>query len=72
MAGWSLLYVVRADFACFRFHSGIQESSSAEYPFHQIRNEHLVRVPQWCRTFSTLYSSSPLIRSGGGDRKMGL
>ena len=67
--GWSLLYVTRVGLACFKFCSGIQESSLAEYPFHQIRNEHLVRVP-WCRKiFSISYSSSLLIRSGGGEGK---
>ena len=34
---WSLLYAARADFACFKFCSGIQESSLAKYSFHQIR-----------------------------------
>ena len=63
--------MARADFACFRFRSGTQESSLAKYPFHQIRNEHLVGVSQWRRIFSTSYSSS-LIRSGGDDRKLGL
>ena len=63
--------MVRADFACFRFRSGIQESSSAEYPFHRIRNECLVGVPRWRKIFSTSYSSSPSIRSGGGDGKLG-
>ena len=69
--GWSLLYVVRADLVFFRFRSGIQESSSAEYPFHWIRNDRLVGVPRWHRIFSTSYSSSPLIRLGGGDGKLG-
>ena len=72
MMGWCVLYVERADFACFRFCSGIQESSLAKYPFHWIRNKCLVGVPWWCRIFLTLYSSSPLIRSGGGDRKLEL
>ena len=54
----------------FKFRSGIQEFFLAEYPFHWIRNKWLVRVPQWCRVFSTLYSSSLLIRSGGGDGKL--
>ena len=71
MVGWSLLYAARMDFACFKFRSGIQESSSAEYPFHWIRNEWLARVPWWHRIFSTSYSSSSLIRSGGGDGKLG-
>ena len=53
-----------ADFACFKFHSGIQESSLAKYPFHLIRNKWLVRVPRWHRILLTLYSSSPLISSG--------
>ena len=55
---------------CFRFCSGIQESSSAEYPFHRIRNKHFVGVPRWHRIFSISYSSLPLIRSGGGDGKL--
>ena len=71
MVEWSLLYVVRADLACFKFYSGIQESSLTEYPFHQIRNECLVGVLRWCRIFLTSYSSSPSIRSGGGDGKLG-
>ena len=70
--GWSLLYAARVDFAFFKFCSGIHESSLAEYPFHWIRNEQLVGVPQWRRIFLTSYSSSPLIRSGGGDGKLGL
>ena len=57
------------DFACFKFHSGMQESSSAEYPFHWIRNEWWVRVLQWLRIFPILYSSSLSIRSGNGDGK---
>ena len=69
--GWSLLYAVRVGFAWFKFCSGIQESSSAEYPFHQIRNECLVGVLRWHRIFLTLYSSFLLIRSGGGDGKLG-
>ena len=70
-AGWSLLYAIRADLAFFRFRSGIQESPSAEYPFHRIRNDRLVGVPWWHRIFSTSYSSCPLIRSGGGNGKLG-
>ena len=70
MVGWSLLYVARVDFACFKSHSGTQESSSAEYPFHQIRNEQFVGVLRWHRIFSISYSSSPLIRSGGGEGKL--
>ena len=68
--GWCLLYAGRADLACFRFHLGIQESSLAEYPFHHIRKDCLVRVLQWHRIFLTLYSSFLLIRSGGGDGKL--
>ena len=71
MAGWSFLYAVRADLAFFRFRSGIQESSLAKYPFHQIRNACLVGVLWWRRIFLTSYTSSPLIRSGGGDGKLG-
>ena len=71
MVGWSLLYAVRADFACFRFCSGIQESSLAEYPFHQISNEPLIGVPRWHRIFLISYSSCLLIKSGGGNGKLG-
>ena len=39
--GCLFLYSVRADFKCFKFLSGSQESSSAENPFHQIRKERL-------------------------------
>ena len=69
--GCLFLYSVRADFECFKFHSGSQESSSAENPFHRIRKEWLDGVPQWCRIFSISYSSSPSIRSGGGFGKFG-
>ena len=69
--GWSLLYATRADFVCFKSRSGTHESSSAEYPFHWIRNERLVGVPWWHRIFLISYSSSPLIRSGGGDGNWG-
>ena len=51
---------------------GFQESSSAEYPFHRIRNDRLVGVPRWRRIFTISYSFSPLIRSGGGEGKLGL
>ena len=69
MEGWSFLYEVRADLACFKSHSGTHESSSAEYPFHQIRKEREDGVPWWRMFFSISYSSSPLIRSGGGAGK---
>ena len=69
--GCLLLYSVRADFECFKFCSGSQESSSVENPFHYIRKERLDGVPWWCRIFSISYSSSPLIRSGGGFGKFG-
>ena len=62
--------MVRTDFVCFKFHSGIQESSSAGYPSHRIRKEQLVRIPWWHRIFSISYSSFPLIRLGGGDGKL--
>ena len=69
--GCLFLYSIRADFECFKFRSGSQESSSAENPFHQIRKERLDGVPQWHRIFSISYSSSPSIRSGGGFGKFG-
>ena len=69
MEGWSFLYKVREDLACFRFRSGTQESSSAEYPFHWIRKEREDGVLRWHMIFLISYSSSPLIRSGGGAGK---
>ena len=69
MEGWSFLYEVRADLACFKSCSGTHESSSAEYPFHWIRNEREDGVLQWRMIFSISYSSSPLIRSGEGAGK---
>ena len=69
MEGWSFLYEVRADLAFFKSRSGTQESSSAEYPFHWIRKEQEDGVPRWRIIFSISYSSSPLIRSGGGAGK---
>ena len=63
------LYDERADLACFKSCSGTQESSSAEYPFHRIRKEQKVRDPQCRIIFSISYSSSLLIRSGGGAGK---
>ena len=69
---WSVLYSRRALVAWERFASGVQESSSAEYPFHRIRKEQFRDVPQWHRIWSISYSSSPAIRSGGGFGKFGL
>ena len=69
MEGWSFLYKVRADLACFKPCSGTHESSSAEYLFHRIRKEQEDGAPWWCMIFSISYSSSPLIRSGGGAGK---
>ena len=59
------LYEVRVDLACFRFCSGTQESSLAEYPFYRIRKEQEDGVQRWRMIFSISYSSSLLIRSGG-------
>ena len=67
-----LFIVIEGGLACFKFCSGTQKSSSAEYPFHQIRNIWANGVPQWHRIFLILYSSSPLIRSGGGAGKFRL
>ena len=68
--GWSFLSSSRVDFVCFNSCSAIQESSSAEYPFHQIRYMHADGAPQWWRIFSILYSFSPSIKSGGGAGKL--
>ena len=67
--GWSVLYEVRADLACFKSCSGIHESSSAEYPFYRIRKEWEDRVLRWRMIFSISYSSCSLTRSGGGAGK---
>ena len=67
--GWSVLYEVRVDLAGFKSCSGTHESSSAKYPFHRIRKEWEDRVLWWHMIFSISYSSSPLIRSGGGTGK---
>ena len=67
--GWSFLYSSRADFACFNSRSAIQESSSAEYPFHRIKNMRADGEPRWRKIFSISYSSSPSIKSGGGAGK---
>ena len=69
--GWRVLYSRRASVAWERFALGIQESSSAKYPFHQIRKERFRDVPQWRRIRSISYSSSPAIMSGGGFGKFG-
>ena len=69
--GCCFLYSARAVFECLRFRSGSQESSLAENPFHQIRKKWFDSDPQWHRIFSISYSSSPVIRSGGGFRKFG-
>ena len=50
--------------------SGSQESSLVEYPFHCMRYLQLVVVPQCFRIFSSSYSSSSSIRSGGGTGKL--
>ena len=70
MVGWSLSYAARVDLACFKFCSRTQEFSLAKYSSQLIRNKWLVRVLRWCRIFLTSYSSSPLIRSGGGNGKL--
>ena len=57
------------DFAFLRSHSGTQESSSVEYPFHQIRKDCQDGEPLWCKIQSISYSSSPKMRSGGGVGK---
>ena len=48
--------------------------SKSGYPFHLIRYCTLCFLPNFhdCRISSTLYSSSPSIRSGGGFVKLGL
>ena len=60
------------DFAFLKSHSGIQESSSAKYPFHQIRKDHWDGGPLWHKIQSISYSSSPAMRSGGGVEKFRL
>ena len=45
MEGCRVLYEVRVNLVCFKSHSGTQESSLAEYPFHQIRNKQEDGVP---------------------------
>ena len=66
-----ILYSVTSGWALPRFLSGSQVSSAAEYPFHLIRNMRRPGLPLCLRTASTSYSSSPSIRSGGGQRKLG-
>jgi len=64
--GCHLLYTERRLAACTRCVSGSQESSADEYPFHRTRYDLFLAEPQWESIASTLYSSSPSIRSGGG------
>src|ERR1700761_130781 len=54
--------------------AGSHELSLAEYPFHLIRKYFLRPLPIifLSRIFSTSYSGSPSIRSGGGRVKFGL
>ena len=70
--GWSVLYEVRADLACFKSYSGIHKSSSAEYPFYWIGKEREDGVLWWRMIFLISYSSCPLTRSGGGVGKFQL
>ena len=57
------------DLACFKSRSGTHESSSVKYPYHRIRKEWENGVLRWHMIFSISYSSSLLIRSGGGAGK---
>ena len=62
-----LLYSSNVSFAFFRLLAGSHESSSGPYPFHRIRKLHcplLFRL--WRTMWSTSYSSSLSIKSGGG------
>jgi hypothetical protein len=43
--GGFYVYDARVDLVCFKFHSGTQESSLAEYPSHWIKKEKQARVP---------------------------
>ena len=72
MVGCRFLKLFKADFAFLRSCSGTQESSLAEYPFHQIRKDRRDKGPLWRKICSISYSSSPAIRSGGGAGKFGL
>ena len=72
MERWSFLYSSRVDFVCFNSCLAIQESSLAEYPFHQTRYMHADGVPWWHNIFLILYSSLSSIRSGSGGGKFGL
>ena len=70
--GMSLFIIIQSGLVFLRSCSGIQESSLAEYPFHQIRKDHWDGEPLWHKIWSILYSSSPAIRSGGEVGKFGL
>ena len=69
--GCCFLWSFKVDFAFLRSCSGTQKSSSAEYPFHRIRKDHWDKGPLWRKIHSISYSSSPMIRSGGGAGKFG-
>ena len=70
--GFFFLKSAKASSACKSSQSTHWFSKSG-YPFHLIRYCTLHFLPNFhdCRTSSTLYSSSPSIRSGGGFVKLG-
>lgn len=69
--GWRTLYSWRASVVWERLALDIHESSSAEYPFHQIKKEQFHGFLWWCKIHAILYSFSPVISSGSGFEKFG-
>lgn len=57
--------------ACFRLDLDSQVFSNNGYPFHMVKYQCFPGGPQWDTMYSTLYSSSHSIRSGGGKEQLG-
>ena len=55
-----------------RLESGSQVSSDGGYPSHWTWNCWWEVEPLWAMMDSMMYSSSPWMSEGGGDRKFGL
>jgi hypothetical protein len=66
------LYSSSVAFECFKLLAGSHESSSGPYPFHLIRNNHCpLLFFLWRTMWSSSYSSSLSIKSGGGRVSFG-
>ena len=72
VSGFFFLKSAKASSAC-KLSQSTHWFSKSGYPFHLIRycTLHFLLNFHDCRTSSTLYSSSPSIRSGGGFVKLG-